>query len=618
MSLAPAVRLGWEHLPEARRAREGITVTTTDATGLLDWMACGRTDQAAAPTAIGRAALAEAARSNAADSKLSDVSSLQVRPSEDAVAPQRVLQRVVMPRADDAPEVRPLYFDEPQTLHGRTAEVVSRSTVTLPPDCQVSFATYFNAFPASYWKRWTRVEEVALRLSVRGSGRVDLYRSKSNGEIVHLAGKQLDGNQLDLGGGLVELEFRESLAPFEDGGWVWFDAATDRDSLTITDAAWIIDEPLPVHPLAVAITTFNRPTDCVTALAALAEDQTVLDVVAKVFVVDQGSIKVREHQRFAEVADQLGGRLVMIDQENLGGSGGFTRGMLEALRTTAVEHVMLMDDDVRVEPDSVLRAHAFASALSVPVIVGAQMLNLQVRSQLHAMGEIVDLRTSFWRPAPGSVYQHDFAKLPLRQEPSLHTRIHSTYNGWWMCLFPREVLERVGLPLPLFIKWDDAEYSLRAGACGFPTVTLPGCAIWHMPWTDKNDSTDWTAYFHLRNRLITLALHSPHDVRRAFVQDGLRTTFKHLMAMEYSTVALHHKSIEDFLDGPERLFASLRDALPAVQKLRAGYDDARIFSSAQQLPMPLFDPVRIERLLDPPTNAVAIAKRAACTVAHHL
>jgi len=523
-----------------------------------------------------------------------------------------LLARIILPRPGEPLDVRKLYIEESDT-NARRAHAPTRTTLEIGAESEVSFATYFNAFPASYWKRWTRVEEVALRLTVRGSGRVDLYRSKSNGDVVHLEGKQLDAAAEP-----VQLEFRESLAPFEDGGWVWFDVATERGSLTVTDAAWIVDEPLPARPLAVAITTFNRPADCVTALAALAEEQAVLDVVAKVFVVDQGSVKVRDHQRFADVAVQLGDRLVVIDQENLGGSGGFSRGMLEALRTTGVEHVMLMDDDVRLEPDSVLRVHAFASVTSSPVIVGGQMLNLQVRSQLHAMGEIVDLQTSFWRPAPGSVYEHDFAKLTLREQRLLHARIHSTYNGWWMCLFPREVLERTGLPLPLFIKWDDAEYALRAAECGFPTVTLPGSAIWHMPWTDKDDATDWTAYFHLRNRLITLALHSPYDVRRALVQDGLRTTFKHLMAMEYSTVALHHKSIEDFLAGPERLFASLRDGLPAVRSLREGYDDARILPSAQQLPMPLFDPVRIERLLDPPVHPAAIAKRALSTIARHL
>ncbi|MGH3909026.1 MAG: glycosyltransferase [Pseudonocardiaceae bacterium] len=554
----------------------------------------------------------EGAHQDVADSKISGSSSLRVGGGSEEIDARRVLQRVIMPRADDPLEVRPLYLDESEALAGRAGEVLSRRSVLVPESTQISFASYFNAFPASYWKRWTRVEEVALRCSVQGTGRVDLYRSKPDGDIVHLQGKQLA-----TGDETVEVEFRVSLAPFEDGGWVWFDVATRHKPLTVTDAAWIVDAPLPVRRLAVAITTFNRPGDAVAALAALAEDDAVLDVVATVFVVDQGNLKVRDQPEFAGVAERLADRLMVIEQENLGGSGGFARGMFEALTGTDVEHVLLMDDDVRIEPDSVLRAHAFASAASSPVLVGGQMLNLQARSHLLAMGEIVDLETTFWRPAPGSVYDHDFGTLTLRRQRMLHARIDATYNGWWMCLLPREVLEEVGLPLPLFIKWDDAEYALRAADRGFPTVTLPGSAIWHMPWGDKNDSTDWTAYFHLRNRLITMALHG-QDVRRALVKDGLRNTFKSLMAMEYSTVALHNKAIEDFLAGPHLLFDSLRDGLPAVQEIRSGYNDARTVASAQELPAPLFDPVAIERLLDPPVHPVAIAKRALCTISRHL
>jgi galactofuranosylgalactofuranosylrhamnosyl-N-acetylglucosaminyl-diphospho-decaprenol beta-1,5/1,6-galactofuranosyltransferase len=329
-----------------------------------------------------------------------------------------------MPQEDDPLEVRPLYLDETDTNAGRGAEVISRRAVLVPPGVQLSLASYFNAFPASYWKRWTRVEEVALRLTVRGAGRVDLYRSKPNGDVVHLQGKQLDTANV-----ATELEFRVSLAPFEDGGWVWFDVATRNEALTVADGAWVVDEPLPPRTLTVVITTFNRPADCVTAVTALAEDPEVLRVIDTVFVVDQGGVKVRDHHTFAAAEERLGGRLVVIEQDNLGGSGGFARGMIEALGTN-VEHVLLIDDDVRLEPDSVLRVHAFASAAASPVIVGGQMLNLQARSRLHAMGEVVDLKTSFWRPASGSVYDHDFATLTLRQQRLLHARIHSTYTGW--------------------------------------------------------------------------------------------------------------------------------------------------------------------------------------------
>lgn len=563
-------------------------------------------------TALERSARAEAARHDAPDSKLSDVSSLRIGGPGTTKTMQCVLQRVVMPRVDDPLQVRPLYLDEPTTSTGRTAEVESRHAVCVPAWTQLSFATYFNAFPASYWKRWTRVDEVALRLSVHGAGRVDLYRSKPSGDVVHLQGKQLDTDNSTY------VEFKVSLAPFEDGGWVWFDVTTRRDPLTVSDAAWTVDTPLPDEKIAVAITTFNRPGDCVAALAALAEDEAVLDRVAKVFVVDQGTVKMRDHSEFVATAARLEDRLTVIDQPNLGGSGGFTRGMLEATEHADIEHVLLMDDDVRIEPDSILRLAAFASAAASPVLVGAHMLNLQARGRLHRMGEIVDLKSVLWRPAPGAVVNHDFDKLSLRQQRLLHKRIDSNYAAWWMCLIPREVLANTGLPMPMFIKWDDVEYGLRAAGRGYPTVTLPGAAIWHMPWSDKDDLTDWTAYFHHRNRLITAALHSPYDVRAALVQDGMRRVFKHLMLMEYSTVALHVKAIEDFLAGPSRMFDSLRFGLAEVRELRNRYDDARTLPSAQQFPAPTFDPGRAERLMQPPVNPLVIAAKATSTITHHL
>lgn len=565
------------------------------------------------PTALERTARVEAARHDAPESKLSDVSSLRIGGTSGGVSARCVLQRVVMPRIDDPLEVRPLYLDESEAPNALTAEVWSRRRVTVPAFSKLSLATYFNAFPASYWKRWTKVDEVALRLSVGGAGRVDLYRSKPNGDIVHLQGKQLD-----TGDGATEVEFRVSLAPFEDGGWLWFDATTRGTPLTVDEAAWTVDEPLPDDKIAIVVTTFNRPGDCVTAMAALAEDEHVLDRIAQIIVVDQGTVKVRGHKEFTNIASSLGNRLHIIDQPNLGGSGGFTRGMLEATEKTDVEHVLLMDDDVRMEPDSVLRLAAFAAIAASPVLVGAHMLNLQARGRLHRMGEIIDLKSMLWRPAPGAVVNHDFDKISLRRNRLLHKRIDSNYTAWWMCLIPRTVITDTGLPVPMFIKWDDVEYGLRAAENGYPTVTLPGAAIWHMPWSDKDDSTDWTSYFHQRNRMITAALHSPYDVRATLVQDGMRRIFKHLMLMEYSTVALHIKAIDDFLAGPSRLFEALRFGLAEVSKSRHGYDDARLQPSARDYPAPTFDPARVERLMKPPVNPMVVAAKAASTITHHL
>ncbi len=525
----------------------------------------------------------------------------------------RVLQRVILPRDRDPLDVRPLYLDEPENVH---SHVSSRREVVIPPSARVSFASYFNAFPASYWKRWTTVTDVTLRLRMKGAGRVELYRSKPNGDVVHLTGAPVHAEQ-----DWETFEFRTTLKPFEDGGWLWFDVFTENVELTVSEAVWLSDEPIPMKRLAVGTTTFNRLDDCVVSLLALAEDPAVLDVIAKVYVADQGPKKIREHERYEEVKAALGERLSIIEQGNLGGSGGFTRALFESIEHTkpgTVDQILLMDDDIALEPDSILRSNMFARAAAKPVIVGSQMLNLQAKSRLHTMGEVVDLATCVWRAAPGAITNHDFGTGSLRETRALHKRIDATYNGWWMCLFPREVVEKVGLPLPLFIKCDDAEYSLRALAHDMPTVTLPGSAVWHEPWTDKNDTKDWTVYFHLRNRLIMAALHSPYDMRKTLLKQGARSAVRRLLSMEYSTAALELKALEDFMAGPDRLFDKLGTALPEVQAVRKQYTDAQFLPSAREFPPPSFDMVKAEQMLHPPVHPAKIALRAGKALVHNL
>ena len=67
----------------------------------------------------------------------------------------------------------------------------------------------------------------------------------------------------------------------------------------------------------------------------------------------------------------------------------------------------------------------------------------------------------------------------------MHRRIDVDFNGWWMCLIPTSVVREIGLSLPVFITMGRREYGIRARRHGYPTVTLPGAAVWHMPWTEE-------------------------------------------------------------------------------------------------------------------------------------
>lgn len=523
-----------------------------------------------------------------------------------------LLSRLILPRPGEPLDVRKLYLQESST-NAKRAHAPSRTSLQIGGESEVSFATYFNAFPASYWRRWTTCKAVVLRVELIGAGRVDIYRTKATGARIFVEGREFasSGEQPQV----VEIEV--SLAPFEDGGWIWFDITTDT-AVTLCGGGWYATEAAPgVADVAIGMPTFNRPADCVNALAELTSDPLVDEVIGAVIVPDQGTRKVRDHPDFEAAAAGLGDRLSIHDQPNLGGSGGYSRVMYEALNHTSCQQILFMDDDIRIEPDSILRILAMQRFAKSPMLVGGQMLNLQEPSHLHIMGEVVDRTNFMWTAAPHAEYDHDFAAYPLddTEEVSklLHRRIDVDYNGWWTCMIPRRVAEELGQPLPLFIKWDDADYGLRAGEHSYPTVTLPGAAIWHMAWSDKDDAIDWQAYFHLRNRLVVAALHWDGNVR-GLVRSHLKATLKHLACLEYSTVAIQNRAIDDFLAGPEHLFSILESALPEVHRIRRDYPDAVVVPAATELPAPLHRTPSMK----PPVSPLTIAYRLARGIWHNL
>ena len=547
------------------------------------------------------------------------------------------LARVILPKRGEPRDVRSLYIVENESTTPGRVTALSRTSARIPAGTEISFETYFNAFPASYWRRWSQLDEVTLRVDLTGDARIDLYRSKIDGSRIAITGDVVEVDKDGRG----TAEFTVSLAPFEDGGWIWFDITCESET-TIHSAGWFAPQeaegqvlgspatirdattgesvrfhpgdrlPVPEASITVGIPTFNRPADAVAALEALASDPQVDGVIEEIIMPDQGDKHPKDEPGWQAVADHFGDRLRVVQQGNLGGSGGYSRIMYEARhpeRGTKSPYILYMDDDIAIEPDSVLRSLAASRYAKSPMLIGGQMLNLQERSHLHTMGEVIDRGAFMWTAAPHTHYDHDFYRHPLRDRGSygrnasgehvnskdLHRRIDVDYNGWWMCMIPRVVAETIGQPLPLFIKWDDGEFGLRAKDAGFPTASWPGIAIWHMAWSDKDDAIDWQAYFHLRNRLIVAAIQQDGSPK-GMVASMAKATAKHLLCLEYSTVAIQNEAMKDFLAGPDQLFTILDKALPRINKMRKNYSDAVVIPSASELPAPTGGPAHLTRI----------------------
>ncbi|WP_010535104.1 glycosyltransferase [Brachybacterium squillarum] len=544
---------------------------------------------------------------------------------------QRLLQRLILPR-ELSPDVVQLYIERDNARSGATggafslggpqegeepapaaapppvprkgvrlSELDQRHAVGIPARSMRSFGTYFNAFPASYWRRWTPVRTIRLTVTTSGPGHLVIMRSTARGTLQ----RHLSRTVTEAGEQVFELP----LTAFGDGGWYWFDAYAGEEDFLIHGAEWTADADLArtTGSFSISMTTMNKVDYCLENIRTIAEDPALRALLDVMYVIDQGSDRLSDHpEELAPLQERLGGQLRLLEQGNIGGSGGFSRGMYEAATAGSSTYVVNCDDDIVLEPESLIRMTVFADFATTPTLVGAHMFDLNNRCVLHTFGEVVDpWRTQPTLPDHGASLGHDFARSPLRSTPWLHRRADVDYNGWWSCLIPTETVRAIGLSLPVFIKWDDAEYGLRAKKAGYPTVSLPGAGVWHMSWVDKDDLVGWQAYFHERNRIITALLHSPYERGGRVVRESQSADIKHLLSMQYYTEAGRLLAQRDVLAGPDVLHPTIGTKLPEIRAMAAEFDDAAAKKDPDQYPGVHIDkPPRKGRPFTPPRAAV--------------
>jgi galactofuranosylgalactofuranosylrhamnosyl-N-acetylglucosaminyl-diphospho-decaprenol beta-1,5/1,6-galactofuranosyltransferase len=429
--------------------------------------------------------------------------------------------------------------------------------LTLQPGAQIAFDTYFNALFERAWRAHVGVERFRLELELRGRAVVRIWRRTlgTGPSLLH------EG----VASGTVSIAVPAAGEVLRASGLVWFELAALEAPVTLVAGSWTAPETVarPVS-IGVVICTMNREAALGAVLGAIAEHKALDEVVGRVIVVNQGAAGLR--QRLAPVALRLGPRLKLVEQGNFGGAGGFGRGMIEAIDDQAVTHVCLLDDDVRLEPDSLLRMAALFSAARTPIAVGGHMLDSVQPTRLYEAGGRVLADGTLQPIRPVQDLVEGAALEALLDTPPMH------YNGWWMFGLEKSVLRRIGLPLPCFIRGDDVEYGMRLHKAGIPSVGLPGIGIWHEPFYLKIGG--WQLYYEVRNALIAMVLHQGFGARHIALS-AFKQVMTYLLTFRYGSAALVVRGVQDFCRGPGLLEGAPGPLHGEIVALRKRYADER-------------------------------------------
>lgn len=353
--------------------------------------------------------------------------------------------------------------------------------------------TFYNGFFINKWKQNTIVDN--LFLSIKGKGRIKLsiIYAMRGGFKEYLFDSEVDltdnftfeiDNYKNYETGCIYFE----ILPLEDG------VLNEAYFSTVTDI------PHKVK-LGITITHFNRidaVQDSIERLHNnLFNDETLNK---KIF------LKLIDNSQNSGVTNT--NNIEVIPNKNLGGSGGFTRGLLEMDLDGTYTHCLFMDDDASCEAEAIKRTFYLLSyAKHENLAISGALLIENKPDILWEKGAFVG--EGNWIPQKNLLnVGHDPYNLFIADE--LET-LKNPYGGWWFFAFN---IKKISFyPFPFFVRGDDISFSLMNQ---FNIMTMNGITAYGESFREKENFM--TKYLDQRSSLVIIT----------FMKMGLKSKLLHI------------------------------------------------------------------------------------------
>ncbi len=410
----------------------------------------------------------------------------------------------------------------------------------------LDFDGYFNLFYIEKRKKYTDIQSVELKLRLQGFSKLILMHDRNEIEEITVEATDVLSR--------IECSF-----PYEeyDEGVFWFrllkaDACYDQ----IIEGAYLgkVNTKRPAH-IMVDICTYKREPYVARNMRTITE---FLDKAENSYMAENIHIAIVDNGKTLSEFDELQSiisnhpYITVYPNPNTGGSGGFTRGMKEALAKKdelSLTHVLLMDDDASFDTDMFVRLFGMLNTLKEEykdITIGGAIWREDYPHRIYASGEWFEKFE-----VENALENADLRSYEICTCDEMCATTHEfrRYSGWWCCCYSLEVAGNDNLPMPLFIHFDDIEYEIRNRLAGNPIVFMNGVGVWHKAFDTEFKYSK--AYYNARNKLFFAESCEPEAVDYYFDK---------LLRIDLSGCCLNHRYLEmdliymgvmDYLKGKE-------------------------------------------------------------------
>ena len=449
------------------------------------------------------------------------------------------LQHLIFPKPGICTD-EPMYFRRNE----RASYAWSEDYISFDRDGAAEFDTYFNGLSAEKLFRYTSVQKIYLKIKLNGVFRITLMRKEKMGHSLYT--EFVRETVVTSEGRLYEFTFGFDCK--NTSGMYCFKIVSLEDGGRYFGGEYCAEVPeqkLNDIKIGIDICTFRREKFVQKNVKSLSEA-----FLSNVSSPLYGNLEIFISDNAQTLPESMNTDFVHVfKNRNVGGAGGFTRSLMEMIKggnPKGITHALIMDDDIVVEPESVYKTYALLTVLKEEyrhAFIGGAMFRLD-RQHIQVEAGAV------WNG--GAVISRKSGLDVRSLDACLYNELEETvdYNAWWYSVVPMENLRADNLPLPVFIRGDDAEYGLRNTK---KLILMNGICVWHEPFENKYSSSMY--YYIFRNRLIDNSVRGINYTKNQLLRELKEHVYNELFCLRYKNVDLLLRGIEDYFRGIDWLKA---------------------------------------------------------------
>jgi len=235
--------------------------------------------------------------------------------------------------------------------------------------------------------------------------------------------------------------------------------------------------------IGIVICNYNKKNDALACIRSILESK-FQDY--DIYVVDNASTDGSAEAIRNAYGEQV---TLLVNQENLGGSGGFNTGLRAAFQK-GYPYLMCVDNDALLDENAVGNLLAFLQEHPETGIAAAKIYHREAPDYVQQFGQKIDFEN----------FCTDVTYFNAYEDGSMPEYVYTDAVAACALMIRRSVIEKIGfMPEENFLYWDDTEWCYLCNRAGWKVASVGNAMALHAMGAKKELENTFPTYYAWRN-----------------------------------------------------------------------------------------------------------------------